>query len=220
MVMGSFAMLVATSSSCASKSSSRSNDLDKRWREATEAFNARVNGTATSATKKIKSFSLLPQTKMYEWYGDELKGSISIDINLSEQTAYFKKGGVDAGWSYVATGIETHPTPTGSFRVTEKQKDKYSNLYGVIYDKEGNVVMEGARVGRDKIPLGGQFDGASMPYWMRLTSGGVGLHAGIIPHPGYPASHGCIRLPEDMAETLFSYVVVGTPVRIRGRAPY
>jgi lipoprotein-anchoring transpeptidase ErfK/SrfK len=53
-----------------------------------------------------------------------------------------------------------------------------------------------------------------MPYWMRLTGSGVGMHAGPIPNPGQPASHGCIRMPLAMAETLFQHVNVGTPVTI------
>ena len=54
-----------------------------------------------------------------------------------------------------------------------------------------------------------------MPYWMRITSWGVGMHAGPIPDPGSPASHGCIRLPHEMARTLFSVVQIGTPVTIQ-----
>ena len=51
-----------------------------------------------------------------------------------------------------------------------------------------------------------------MPYFMRLTNDGVGLHAGML--PGYAASHGCIRLPHAFAELLFSNVSVGTPVDV------
>ena len=51
-----------------------------------------------------------------------------------------------------------------------------------------------------------------MPFYMRLTDGGVGLHAGFI--PGYPASHGCVRLPYGMARELFQHVESGTPVEI------
>lgn len=58
-----------------------------------------------------------------------------------------------------------------------------------------------------------------MPYWMRLTSYGVGMHAGDIPDPGLPASHGCIRLPKEMAQKLFEVVSVGTNVTISGSAP-
>jgi hypothetical protein len=55
-----------------------------------------------------------------------------------------------------------------------------------------------------------------MPYWMRITSWGVGMHAGDIPEPGLPASHGCIRLPRDFAGTLYGVVNIGTRVTITG----
>jgi len=56
-----------------------------------------------------------------------------------------------------------------------------------------------------------------MPYFLRLNDGDVGLHAGYL--PGYPASHGCIRLPKSAAMHLFEIVSVGTPVVIQGKAP-
>ena len=62
------------------------------------------------------------------------------------------------------------------------------------------------------MPPGGVFDGARMPYFMRIT-GGVGMHEGFL--PGYPASHGCIRMPGFMAENFFHNVEVGTPVKIQ-----
>ena len=58
-----------------------------------------------------------------------------------------------------------------------------------------------------------------MPHWMRLTSGGVGMHAGMIPRPGMPASHGCIRLPEAMAAKLYDVLVPGSNVTVSGIAP-
>jgi lipoprotein-anchoring transpeptidase ErfK/SrfK len=59
-----------------------------------------------------------------------------------------------------------------------------------------------------------------MPHWMRLTGGGIGMHAGIIPNPGLPASHGCIRLPAPMAATLYQVVAPGSKVVITHDAPY
>ena len=185
-------------SSCATKQQK----LNKKWEEAKAALNLKPS-----------------VSELYEWRGDDLTGPVSIEIELDDQMAYFKIGGNDAGWSYVATGIEKHRTPTGRFRVTEKKEEKYSNLYGAVLDAEGNIIHAGARIGRETIPDGGTFDGASMPYWMRLTNWGVGLHAGPIPHPGHTASHGCIRLPEPLAEKLFAVVKVGTPVVIRGQSP-
>jgi len=64
---------------------------------------------------------------------------------------------------------------------------------------------------------GAMFAGAKMPYWMRLTDTGVGMHVGYV--PGHPASHGCIRLNREVAQKLFALVKVGTPVVVAERAP-
>ena len=83
-----------------------------------------------------------------------------------------------------------------------------------VVDAEGNTVNSNADIRKDLPPPGGQFLFAPMPYWMRLTWNGVGMHAGPIPHPGTPASHGCIRLPDEMAQRLFEIVKIGGPVEI------
>lgn len=150
---------------------------------------------------------------LYKWYDDGGDGNVTIRISLTDQIAEFKRGDRDVGWCYVATGKEGHSTSPGSYRITEKIEDKYSNLYGWFEDEFGNVTDSDAR-SRDRVPEGMRYVPAPMPYWMRLTSYGVGMHGGIIPQPGEPASHGCIRLPKDFVPTLFSAVNVGTPVVI------
>ncbi len=151
---------------------------------------------------------------LYEWSGDALAGPVSVRISLAEQKAYFTRDGKDAGWSYIAAGKPANPTPKGSFKVMEKIAKKHSNKYGMILDADGDLVNTNATAGRSKVPAGGKFYGAPMPYWHRLTSYGIGMHAGPIPDPGYPASHGCIRFPHKMAEKLFEVTEVGTPVVI------
>ncbi|MFM7182697.1 MAG: L,D-transpeptidase [Verrucomicrobiales bacterium] len=151
---------------------------------------------------------------LFDWNGTDVKGPISVRINRKEQMALFYKGGQEVGWSYVATGVQGHRTLGGSFRIQEKKQDKDSNIWGRVEDAAGETVVSDARNGRDKVPSGGRFVGARMPYWMRLTSEGIGMHKGPIPNPGSPASHGCIRLPGGMAEILFSEVSIGTPVTI------
>jgi hypothetical protein len=150
---------------------------------------------------------------LYKWYDDGGEGKVSIRISLTDQIAEFKRGGRDIGWCYVATGKEGHGTAPGSYRITEKIEDKYSNLYGWFEDEFGNVTDNDARA-RDKVPPGMVYVAAPMPHWMRLTSYGVGMHGGVIPEPGQPASHGCIRLPKDFVPVLFESVDVGTPVTI------
>jgi len=155
-----------------------------------------------------------PEPVLYEWHGDQMTGPARLVIDLSDQRARIYIGGAYAGWTTVATGRRSGWTPTGGFRITEKIVDKYSNLYGQILDAEGNVINSDADTRKHTPPPGGRFAHAPMPYWMRLTNWGIGMHAGPIPNPGNPASHGCIRLPRDFAPTLFNRVEVGTPVKI------
>jgi lipoprotein-anchoring transpeptidase ErfK/SrfK len=153
------------------------------------------------------------QHVMYQWHDDGGPGEVKININLSAQKAYFTRGSREIGWSYVATGKEGHGTPAGSYRITEKIVDKYSNRYGWIEDEFGNVTNGDATPGTKRGP-GEKYVPAPMPYWMRLTSYGIGMHGGIIPKPGEPASHGCIRMPHEFVPILFDTIRVGTPVRI------
>lgn len=150
---------------------------------------------------------------LYEWSGNGRKVS-RIEIDIDEQKASFYDGPNKIGWSTVASGIPYFSTPRGQFAISEKVVEKRSNLYGKIYDSAGKLVIVNARRGVHRIPPGGKFHGAKMPYFMRLTKGGVGMHGGPIPEPGTPASHGCIRLPHALAPMLYESVSIGTPVRI------
>jgi len=145
------------------------------------------------------------------WDGDGVQGSPSIRISLSEQRAYFYKGGELVGISSIATGREGYDTPAGTFKIIQKNKDHESNLYGDYVDADGNVLIKDVDVRKDKKPAGARFDGADMPYFMRIV-GGVGMHEGFL--PGYAASHGCIRMPGFMAEAFFNNVQLGTPVTV------
>lgn len=145
------------------------------------------------------------------WDGDGAHGSPSIKISLGEQRAYFYKGGELVGVSVISTGREGHDTPTGSFKIQQKDIDHKSSLYGDYTTPGGEVVKKDIDRGKDPMPAGCVFDGAKMPFFMRVT-GGVGMHQGFL--PGYPASHGCIRMPRFMAKAFFENVSVGTPVTI------
>jgi lipoprotein-anchoring transpeptidase ErfK/SrfK len=150
---------------------------------------------------------------MYEWHDDGGPGPVSIEIDLGKQVATVKRGQREIGWSYVATGKEGRATKPGSYRVTEKVVDKHSNLYGWIENEYGEVVDDDASPG-DPVGPGEQYMPAPMPYWMRLTDYGIGMHVGNIPSPGETASHGCIRMPEEFVPQLFEQVKIGTPVKI------
>ena len=160
-----------------------------------------------------KSESRPPQRILYEWHDDGGPGKVSACISLSDQIAEFERGGREIGWCYVATGKEGHATSPGNYTITEKVLDKYSDTYGWIEDDYGNVVNPDAK-SSDRVPKGMHYVPAPMPNWMRITSYGVGMHGGVIPEPGEPASHGCIRLPKDFAPILYDSVAVGTPVTI------
>jgi hypothetical protein len=157
------------------------------------------------------SESALAEKNSY-WDGDGVSGSPSIVIDLSEQTSSFYKGSKLVGVSAISTGREGFATPTGSYKILEKKADYASNLYGDYVDAAGNVVVKNVGIKKDPMPPGTSFRGAPMPYWMRLTNGGVGMHRGFL--PGVPDSHGCIRMPEKMVKIFFANVLVGTPVRV------
>ncbi len=157
------------------------------------------------------------QPVLYEWFDDdESTTPVTITISLEDQVAEIKRGDRDIGWCYVATGKEGHGTKAGTYKITEKIADKHSNLYGWFEDENGNVT-NGDASSRDKVPPGMVYKPAPMPYWMRLTSYGIGMHGGLIPDPGKPASHGCIRMPKEFVPDLFDLVKVGTPVVITQR---
>ncbi len=91
--------------------------------------------------------------------------------------------------SQVSTGMPAHPTFLGAFSILEKQRWHHSNIYS----------------------------GAPMPWMNRITWSGTALHAGIV--PGYPASHGCIRLPYSFAPKLYDITSVGDNVVISRDRP-
>ncbi len=152
-----------------------------------------------------------PQDTVSFWDGDGVPGAPHVEVRLSEQRAYFYKGDQLVGVSQVSTGREGHDTPTGNFKVLQKDKDHRSSLYGDYVDANQQVVKANVEVGVDPKPPGTTFLGSAMPYFMRVTNG-VGLHQGYL--PGVPASHGCIRMPGFMAENFFYNIPLGAPVSI------
>jgi hypothetical protein len=159
---------------------------------------------------------------LYDWDDakiDAVSGPLSMRISVDTQKATLYRGQTAVAWTTVATGVWKYPTPAGKFRISEKNPDKNSNLYGKIFDKNGKVVFADAKLGRDPIPEGGKFEGSRLRYWMRLTGDGVGMHVGPIPRPGSRASHGCIRLPSSLAARIYARLPSGTPVTITDSNP-
>jgi len=124
----------------------------------------------------------------FEWLspqdGQTLGAIDHIVVSLTDQRLYAYHEKQLLAWSNISSGRPGRETPTGSYTVSEKDIDHHSSLY----------------------------DNASMPYFMRLTDDGLGLHAGFL--PGYPASHGCVRMPLGMAKELYDRVDPGTRVQI------
>jgi lipoprotein-anchoring transpeptidase ErfK/SrfK len=144
-----------------------------------------------------------------------LRAEISVEIDLEEQAAYLLKNGRPVLASPISSGRYGHLTKTGVFEILEKEQTHFSSMYGKIVDARGNTIVADADADMS-VPRGGKFVPAPMHYFMRFN-GADGMHAGIL--PGYPASHGCVRMPQEYAIAFFNSVSVGTPVTVIGRTP-
>jgi lipoprotein-anchoring transpeptidase ErfK/SrfK len=116
-------------------------------------------------------------------------GEVELVVSLAEQKAYVYRGDTLIGVTTVSTGMRGHRTPTGSFTILQKNRRHFSNLY----------------------------NNAPMPNMQRLTWDGIALHAGAL--PGYPASHGCVRLPMEFSRILFDVTRMGGRVHIVAGSP-
>src|SRR5262245_52124144 len=90
-----------------------------------------------------------PRDTVSYWDGDHASGSPSIKISLGEQRAYFYKGGVLVGVSQLSTGREGLNTPTGNYKITQKDKDHASSLFGDYVDSSGKVVVANIEIKKD-----------------------------------------------------------------------
>ncbi len=112
----------------------------------------------------------------------------------------------------VSTGKTGHETPTGNFKVLEKLEEKRSNRYGKYIHNETGAEL-GLSWNFEKPPVGATYTGLDMPYWMRLTYAGVGMHVGYV-EPGQALSFGCIRVPREVQPLIYAKCQVGTRVKI------
>ena len=125
-----------------------------------------------------------------------------VIINLSEQRAYLVEQGRVTLVSPIASGKPGWSTPTGNFSIFNKDIDHRSRSFGSVVDTYGGVV-NGNATPSSRVPRGCHYRPAPMPYFMEFSSA-VGMHAGYL--PGYPASHGCVRMPRDYAALFFERV--------------
>jgi hypothetical protein len=151
------------------------------------ATSAAAQGAKTSAELKLAKQA--EALKPGEWvFAPEIapNGPVLVYVDLGRQRATIYRNGVRIGVSTISSGKDGYETPTGVFTILEKDKDHHSKTY----------------------------DDALMPYQQRLTWKGVAMHAGNL--PGFPASHGCVRLPMEFAKKLFTVTPMGGTVVIAG----
>jgi len=160
----------------------------------------------------LKTALAAPHPKPAYWRSDEVEGRPKIVVHLTEQRAYFYKGKKLVGESNISTGRKGYETPPGKYRVIQKDEHHVSSEYGDYVDEDGQIVKKNVAVNKDPQPRGTQFVGANMPYFLRFT-GGYGMHAGFVPR--YRASHGCIRMPAEMAKHFFEAAEEDTPVIVK-----
>ena len=137
-----------------------------------------------------------------------------VVISLTKQRVYLMTGDQIYIDSPISSGKAGHESPHGNFSVLEKDPNHRSSVYGNFVDHSGRTVRSGVSTKIDSAPSGTHYEGAPMKWFCRLTQTGVGMHIGIL--PGYPASHGCIRLPADIAPIIYAKVRVGTKVVVEG----
>ena len=135
-------------------------------------------------------------------------GNSHAVITLSTQRLRLMVGNEVYIDSPISSGKRAGQTPTGTFKILQKDPDHRSSVYGDFVDRRGRVVRSGISTKVDSAPSGTKYVGAPMRWFCRLTWSGVGFHVGVL--PGYPASHGCIRLPADIAPLIYQKVRIGT----------
>src|SRR3954462_13489233 len=144
-------------------------------------------GASTSAQLEVAKQADKLKAGQWVWKPEIAReGPVLVYVDLGRQRATVYRNGVRIGVSTISSGKDGHETPTGVFTILEKNKEHHSKTY----------------------------DDASMPYQQRLTWMGVALHAGN--SPGFPASHGCVRLPLEFAKKLFEVTPMGGTVVIAG----
>ena len=146
-----------------------------------------AQGAPTSAQLQLAKQAEVLKAGEWVWAPEIAKdGPVLVYVDLSRQRATVYRNGVRIGVTTISSGKDGYETPTGVFTILEKDRDHRSRTY----------------------------DDAPMPFQQRLTWMGVALHAGNL--PGFPASHGCVRLPLEFAKKLFEVTPMGGTVVIAG----
>jgi len=143
-----------------------------------------IPGTALAKGAVAQRAATAPATAPIGWEADTAAGPVTILISITDQKLYVYRGQTIVAETPVSTGRPGNDTPVGVFTILQKAAVHKSNLY----------------------------DDAPMPFMQRLTWDGVAIHAGR--NPGYPDSHGCIRVPTGFAKKLFAATAMGATVEV------
>jgi lipoprotein-anchoring transpeptidase ErfK/SrfK len=141
-------------------------------------------GPTVSKTRQKPRQHQAKKTEASEKESSKPQGPLIIAISIEKQKLRIYDANGFFAESPISTGMKGHPTPTGVFSVIQKQKLHHSNIYS----------------------------GAPMPYMQRITWSGIAIHAGVL--PGYPASHGCIRMPMAFAMKMWNWTKMGARVLV------
>jgi hypothetical protein len=166
----------------------------KSWLAIVSAVTIALGSAPAAAQPLLESGSVLEAAARlrpgeFLWApGVAPQGPVMLIVSLVTQRAVLYRNGIPIAISTVSTGRPGHRTPTGVFTVLQRHVEHYSSLY----------------------------NNAPMPYMQRLTWGGVALHGGHL--PGYPASHGCIRLPHEFARLMYGVTSLGMTVIVTAEA--
>jgi lipoprotein-anchoring transpeptidase ErfK/SrfK len=152
------------------------------WYAPPAAMPARKVRVAPKTTNTTTKKEKAEPRKKDPGFGQMPKGPLQIVVSIGNQKVTLFSNGVRVAQGPISTGVPGHPTPTGVFSIIEKDRYHHSNLYS----------------------------NAPMPYMQRITWSGVALHEGVL--PGYPASHGCIRMSHDFAQKLWPITNLGVRV--------
>jgi hypothetical protein len=152
------------------------------WYAPPAAMPARKVRVAPKTTNSTTKKDKAEPNKKDVGFGQMPKGPLQIVVSIGNQKVTLFSNGVRVAQGPVSTGVPGRPTPTGVFSIIEKDRYHHSNLYS----------------------------NAPMPYMQRITWSGVALHEGVL--PGYPASHGCIRMSHDFAQKLWPVTNLGVRV--------
>jgi hypothetical protein len=156
---------------------------------ALETFEAKMQASEAASRAAFDMFEAFGFKQLrpgqYLWRDvPDSAGPERVVISITDQLAYLYRGDTLMAVATISTGKDEKPSPTGIFSVLDKKPFYRSKKY----------------------------DNAPMPWMQRIDQYGIALHGGF--NPGYPASHGCIRLPVAFAKKLYSVTGIGTPVYI------